>query len=416
MELLGPKFPNIAQENGRLYVLSKHTDFGEDLVYVDGQSWRPWDARRSKVGAAVAKRASQLGIKEGDTVLYLGAAHGYTPTFIADIVGEKGIVYCLDFSATVVRDLLRKCRGRTNMIPILADAKKPETWAYRVTGADAIIMDIAQRDQGAIFLRACERFLKPGGFGFLALKARSVDMTRDPRDIFRDTYRMLEQKVKVVDYRELTPLERDHAVFIIKNEVPLPGAQSAFPEKNNSDGNEARSDGVQSGRERRRNDYREHTRNSAPQSESERGQHSYAPRRDSYSTPRPYGTSKYGNSNNAAPNYNTPRYDVPRANAGYGAPRSDAPRYNSQRSDAPRYDAPRYSSERSDAPRYDAPRSYAPRDYNQNNLDSRDARGSSSQPNSYDRSNINNSGPRADDRERPAQSNRRGPPRWGDRR
>jgi fibrillarin-like pre-rRNA processing protein len=230
--LLGPKFPNVAEEDGRLYVRSTHTDFSEELVTRDGESWRPWDARRSKVAAAIVKRSSQLGIREGDTVLYLGAAHGYTPSFIADVVSDRGTVFCLDFSANVVRDLLRKSRARPNMIPLLADARKLDEYSWRVTGADCIVMDVAQKDQATIFLNACKRFLAPGGFGILALKARSVDMTRDPRDVFRDTYRMLETHVKVVDYRELGPFEKDHAVFIIKNDAPAPGTPSAFPERN----------------------------------------------------------------------------------------------------------------------------------------------------------------------------------------
>lgn len=219
MRSLGPKFPNVAEERGKLFTRSRHTDFNETLVEREQESWRPWDARRSKLGAAIQKRVSQLGIKEGDSVLYLGAAHGYTPSFVSDIVGPKGTVFCLDFSANVVRDLVKKCRARENMIPVLVDAKRLETFSWRVTGADVVFMDIAQKDQTGIFVRNCARFLKSGGFGLLALKARSVDMTRDPKDIFKETYRDLERPetgLKVVDYRELDPLEKDHAFFIVK--------------------------------------------------------------------------------------------------------------------------------------------------------------------------------------------------------
>lgn len=229
MQLLGPKFPRIAEERGRLYVESARTDFAEELVERDGTIWRPWDARRSKLAAGIQKRLSQTGIREGDTVLYLGAAHGYTPSFIADMIGEKGTIFCLDFSATVVRDLLRKSSARTNMIPVLGDAKRPDDYAYRVTGADVIFMDIAQRDQTGIFIRNCERFLKDGGFGILALKARSVDMTRNPKDIFKETYKALERMYKVVDYRELDPLEKDHAIFIIKKQSPDTPAKPDAP-------------------------------------------------------------------------------------------------------------------------------------------------------------------------------------------
>jgi fibrillarin-like pre-rRNA processing protein len=213
---LGPKFPNIAEEKGMLFTKSTHTDFNEQLVERDGVSWRPWERKRSKLGSAIAKKISQIGIREGDTVLYLGASHGYTPTFVADIVGEKGVVFCLDFAPNVVRDLLKKCRNRTNMIPLLADAKRPETYSHRVSGADVVFQDIAQKDQVGIFKKNCELYLKSGGFGLLSLKARSVDVTMHPKDVFKETYKELERTMKVVDYRELDPFEKDHAFFVVK--------------------------------------------------------------------------------------------------------------------------------------------------------------------------------------------------------
>jgi fibrillarin-like pre-rRNA processing protein len=166
---------------------------------------------------------SQLGIREADTVLYLGAAHGYTATFVADMVGPKGVVFCVDFAPNVVRDLLAKCKHRKTMIPILADAKKIEDYSWRVTGCDSLVQDIAQKDQVTVFVSACNRFLKDGGFGLLSLKARSVDVSRNPKDIFKETHTVLESHgYKVVDYRELAPYERDHAVFIVKRAATQP--------------------------------------------------------------------------------------------------------------------------------------------------------------------------------------------------
>lgn len=216
MRFLGPKFPNVAEERGQFFVKSTHTDFGEYLVERDGVSYRPWEAKRSKLGAAIKKGISQIGMKEGDTVLYLGASHGYTSTFVADMIGEKGVVFCLDFAPNVVRDLLKKCKARENMIPILGDAKRPETYSYRVTAADVVFMDIAQRDQVGIFVRNCKRFLKQGGFGLLALKARSIDSTRHPQDVFKEAFRELERELIVVDQRDLYPFEKDHAFFVVK--------------------------------------------------------------------------------------------------------------------------------------------------------------------------------------------------------
>jgi fibrillarin-like pre-rRNA processing protein len=216
VHLLGPKFPNVAEEKGRLFTKSTYTDFGEELTVRDGVSWRPWERKRSKLASAIAKKISQVGIKEGDTVLYLGASHGYTSTFVADMVGEKGVVFCLDFAPNVVRALLKKCKGRTNMIPLLADAKHPETYSYRITGADVVFQDIAQKDQVGIFVKNCQLYLKEGGFGLLSVKSRSIDMTRNPKDLFKEVYKEIEKHMKIVDYRELDPFEKDHAFFVVK--------------------------------------------------------------------------------------------------------------------------------------------------------------------------------------------------------
>ncbi len=216
MQLIGPKFPNVGYEGNQIFTKSSFRDFNEDLLVRDGVQWRPWQARRSKLGAAIVKNISQIGLKEGDTVLYLGAAHGYTPSFMADMIGPNGSIFCLDFSANVVRDLLKRCKARENMIPLLADASKPDSFSARVTGCDVLFQDIAQRDQVGIFLRNMERFVKPGGFGLLSLKARSVDMTKHPKIVFKEAYAQLERFGKVVDYRELDPFEKDHALFVVK--------------------------------------------------------------------------------------------------------------------------------------------------------------------------------------------------------
>ena len=58
--------------------------------------------------------------------------------------------------------------------------------------------------------------MKPGGFGLLALKARSVDVSRNPKEIFREIRAKLERELVIVDYRELDPFEMDHAMFVVK--------------------------------------------------------------------------------------------------------------------------------------------------------------------------------------------------------
>jgi fibrillarin-like pre-rRNA processing protein len=192
--------------------------FGEELVREGGTEYRSWDVSRSKLGAAIKKGASQTGIKDKDLVLYLGASHGFTPSYVSDIVGKEGFVFCIDNAPRVVRDLVFVCEERINMAPILADANHPEEYKELVTKqVDVVYQDIAQRNQVEIFLKNCNAFLKKGGFGLLAIKARSVDVSKWPKEIFKEVRRQLEQSSMVmVDYRELEPFERDHAFFVCK--------------------------------------------------------------------------------------------------------------------------------------------------------------------------------------------------------
>lgn len=215
------RFPGVYKsKRGRFmhyYVQAKsRKTFFDELVLRQGNNkYREVDPTRSKLFASIAKGISQLGIKEDSTVLYLGASHGYTVSFLSDML-TQGEIYALDFAPRVLRDLVFMCEVKENILPIFADAKLVNTYKKIVPKVDIVFMDVAQRDQTGIFLDNCKTFLKPGGFGLLALKARSVDVTKKPKDIFKTVRRDLEAVAAVVDYRELDPYEEDHAFFVIK--------------------------------------------------------------------------------------------------------------------------------------------------------------------------------------------------------
>ena len=226
-EIIPIKFPNtyikIKRKGVDLFtknLVSGQTFFGESLIKKkinnENIELRQWDYTRSKLGAAIFLKVSQLGINKGDKVLYLGASHGFTPSYVSDIVGEKGFVFCLDFAPRVIRDLYLLCQKRHNMAPIIADANKPEDYEELIPKVDVIFMDIAQREQVKIFLKNF-KFLKKEGFAILALKARSVDVTRKPKYVFRDAREELEKHTMIVDYKELDPVEKDHCIFVCKN-------------------------------------------------------------------------------------------------------------------------------------------------------------------------------------------------------
>ena len=58
--------------------------------------------------------------------------------------------------------------------------------------------------------------MKKDGYALLAVKARSIDVTRKPKLIFNEVKEQLEKDVIIVDYRTLEPYQKDHAMFIVK--------------------------------------------------------------------------------------------------------------------------------------------------------------------------------------------------------
>jgi fibrillarin-like pre-rRNA processing protein len=190
--------------------------YGEKIVRQGADEFRQWDVKKSKLAAAILKGAPNVGIRKGDYVLYLGCSTGTTPSHISDMVGKDGFIFGLDFAPRVLRDFIFLCEKRKNMTALLEDANKPETFADKVCQVDVVYQDVAQKNQAEIFIKNCNMFLKKDGYGLLALKARSVDVTKKPGVIFKDIRAKLEKEMILVDARTLDPFEIDHCFFICK--------------------------------------------------------------------------------------------------------------------------------------------------------------------------------------------------------
>lgn len=80
-------------------------------------------------------------------VLYLGAAAGTTVSHVADIVGPSGCVYAVEFAHRPGRDLINMAKSRTNVIPIIEDARHPLKYRMLVGMVDTVFADVAQPDQ-----------------------------------------------------------------------------------------------------------------------------------------------------------------------------------------------------------------------------------------------------------------------------
>jgi fibrillarin-like pre-rRNA processing protein len=213
------RLKGIYQLGNSLYTLNftpGKTVYDEKIIRSNSKEYREWNPKKSKLGAAITKGISQIGIMPGKSVLYLGCASGTTCSHVSDILGKDGFIFGVDMAPRVMRDFIFLCDERKNMAPIVADANHPELYEKHVDKVDVVFQDIAQRSQVDIFLKNCNKFLKDGGFGLLAVKARSIDVTRKPKAIFNEVRSQLEGKITVVDYRELDPYERDHCLYVVK--------------------------------------------------------------------------------------------------------------------------------------------------------------------------------------------------------
>ncbi len=184
---------------------------------------RIWDPHRSKLAALLTKSrlAGDLGhlvkglnLRPDSKVLYLGAATGTTVSHVSDLL-SSGLVYAVEFSPRSMRDLLGLCQARDNIIPLLEDAFQPERYSPFLEPVDVIYQDVAQRNQAQIASRNAALYLKPGGTLVLMIKARSVDVTADPKDVLKAEIERLEG-FDLISVTDLRPYHQDHWAVVAR--------------------------------------------------------------------------------------------------------------------------------------------------------------------------------------------------------
>jgi fibrillarin-like pre-rRNA processing protein len=191
--------------------------YGERLIRHEGSEYRVWDAFRSKLAAAILRNLKTVPIKPDHQVLYLGAASGTTASHVSDIVGEKGHVYCVEFASRAIRELVNNvCAYRLNMLPILEDARFPEKYAMFVRGqVDDIYCDIAQPEQAKILADNADSYLKKYGWIMLAVKSQSIDVTKEPSEVYKHEIKVLENRgFRIEDVVRLEPYDKAHALIV----------------------------------------------------------------------------------------------------------------------------------------------------------------------------------------------------------
>jgi len=194
--------------------------YGEKRISSDEEDgtkieYRVWNPFRSKLAAAILGGVAEIHMPPGSKVLYLGAASGTTVSHVSDIVGPEGLVYAVEFSHRSGRDLLNVAKKRTNIIPIIEDARHPHKYRMLVGMVDCVFADVAQPDQARIVSLNSQYFLKTGGHFVISIKANCIDSTAEPEAVFAGEVKKLQaDKLKPKEQLTLEPYERDHAVVV----------------------------------------------------------------------------------------------------------------------------------------------------------------------------------------------------------
>ncbi|MFL6359769.1 MAG: fibrillarin-like rRNA/tRNA 2'-O-methyltransferase [Nitrososphaeraceae archaeon] len=201
-----------------LNLVEGNTVYGERLVRYKGDEYRIWDAFRSKLAGAMKKGLKHLPVKKSIKVLYLGASTGTTVSHISDIVGLEGIVFAVEPAIRVARELIENVASkRSNVVPIIEDARKPQSYFSIFGKVDLVYSDIAQADQTDIAIANCHAYLKKGGAILVVIKTRSIDVTMDPKAVVaREAKRLQDNGFHINQVINLDPFDKDHSIIYAK--------------------------------------------------------------------------------------------------------------------------------------------------------------------------------------------------------
>lgn len=217
MEQLRGTEGTVFADRNRLYTKSADPGkrvYGERLVSVQGTEYREWTPTRSKLSAYLSAGGKAYPLRKDSRILYLGAANGTTVSHVSDIASE-GMVYSVEFSPRSFRDLVRMSETRPNILPLLADATKPDEYSFAVDKVDIVYSDVAQKNQADILADNMDMY--GARYGMVAIKARSEDVTASPESVFEmSKKKLISRGMKILEMRSLDPYEKDHAMIVVE--------------------------------------------------------------------------------------------------------------------------------------------------------------------------------------------------------
>ncbi|KAK1367875.1 hypothetical protein POM88_033967 [Heracleum sosnowskyi] len=182
--------------------------------------YRVWNPPVSKLAAAILSGLTNIWLKPGSRVLYLGDVCGITVLQLSDLVGSDGLVYVRGLSD----DIANTVEERSNVIAISAGNDVFLKDYRMVVGmVDVILGDIVYPEKDGCHLQVnyiaanARSYLKTGGHYLISIRPKNDKLTSQVKDPFADHNFLsfdIRMQFKSNDLVMLEPIGSGHAMAV----------------------------------------------------------------------------------------------------------------------------------------------------------------------------------------------------------
>ncbi|XP_017252659.2 uncharacterized protein LOC108223098 isoform X2 [Daucus carota subsp. sativus] len=210
--------------------------YGEKLISVQNKDdgteveYRVWNPHLSKLAAAVMGGLTNIWVKPGSHVLYLGDVCGITVLQLSDLVGSDGLVYVIGLSDAVANTVGERsnvvtlpgnlCFRKDSNVVRCRDYRFILGMDYRmVVGmVDVLLGDIIYPEDCSLQLSYIRRYaqlhLKTGGHYLISTRAKHINLTSQVKDLFDKLPFHLRIEFETKELVMLKPIGRGHAMAV----------------------------------------------------------------------------------------------------------------------------------------------------------------------------------------------------------
>ncbi|KAL6493345.1 hypothetical protein OROGR_033104 [Orobanche gracilis] len=180
--------------------------------------YRLWNPRISKLAAAILGGLTNIWVKPGSCVLYLGDVCGITVLQLSDLVGSDGLVYVRGLSD----DVANTVEERSNVVTISGNDIYND-FRIVVGMVDVILGDIVypEKDDGSLQVNYiainARSYLRTGGHYLISTRPKNNNLTSQVKDPFVD-HNILDSYIRMefksTELVMLEPIGRGHAMAV----------------------------------------------------------------------------------------------------------------------------------------------------------------------------------------------------------